>query len=241
MGARLAGAGLHGRLDRFRAALGARLAGAGLHGRVGRFGAAEGGVEIDHVAQQDAAFDQGLAPLDDGAQGQRAFADAADHLFAAGLDALGDGDFALSREQLHAAHFTQVHAHRIVGAADFLGRRCGGDFLGRLAVAGGGFVALLVFDHIDAEFGQHRHGVFDLLGRDLTLRQGGVDVVIGDVTAFLALGDHLLDGRDHLIDQRTVGIVAAVPFVFRGIRFRRSHILSSPQPPCRGIKTCNVL
>ncbi len=80
------------------AACGARLDLAVFHVRVGRFGAAEGGVEIDDVAQQEAAFDQGLAPLDDGAQGQWAFADAADHLFAARLDTLGDGDFALSRE-----------------------------------------------------------------------------------------------------------------------------------------------
>jgi hypothetical protein len=44
-----------------------------------------------------------------------------DHRLAAGLDALGDGDLALARQQLHRAHLAQIHAHRIVGA---VGRRC---------------------------------------------------------------------------------------------------------------------
>jgi hypothetical protein len=39
-----------------------------------------------------------------------------DHRLAAGLDALGDGDFALAREQLDRAHFAQIHADGIVGA-----------------------------------------------------------------------------------------------------------------------------
>src|SRR6267143_759916 len=41
---------------------------------------------------------------------------------AAGLDALGDRNLALEREQLHRAHFAQIHAHRIVRA---LGRLLG--------------------------------------------------------------------------------------------------------------------
>ena len=67
-----------------------------------------------------------VAPDDDGLEGQRAFAQAGDHRLAAGLDALGDGDFALARQQLHRAHLAQVHAHRIVGALGGLGR-AGGD------------------------------------------------------------------------------------------------------------------
>ena len=39
-----------------------------------------------------------------------------DHRLAAGLDALGDRDFALARQQLDRAHFAQIHAHGIVGA-----------------------------------------------------------------------------------------------------------------------------
>ena len=40
----------------------------------------------------------------------------ADHQLAAGLDALGDGDFAFARQKLDRAHLAQIHAHRIVGA-----------------------------------------------------------------------------------------------------------------------------
>jgi hypothetical protein len=35
------------------------------------------------------------------------------------LDALGDGDFAFARQQLHRAHLAHVHAHRVGGAAGF--------------------------------------------------------------------------------------------------------------------------
>ncbi len=48
-----------------------------------------------------------------------------DHRLAAGLDALGDGDFALARQQLDRAHLAQIHAHGIVGAVGGLGRARG--------------------------------------------------------------------------------------------------------------------
>ena len=50
----------------------------------------------------------------------------ADHQFAAGLDALGDGDFAFARQKLDRAHLAQIHAHRIVGAVILLARLGGG-------------------------------------------------------------------------------------------------------------------
>ena len=82
-----------------------------------------GRLEVDDVAQEHAAFDQLVAPDDDGLEGQRALAQAGDHRLAAGLDALGDGDLALAREKLDRAHLAQVHAHRIVGAVGrLLGR-----------------------------------------------------------------------------------------------------------------------
>ena len=86
---------------------------------IGRF-------EIDDVAKEDFSFVELVAPDDDGLEGERAFAEAGDHRLAAGLDALGDGDFALAREQLDRAHLAQIHAHGIVGA------------LGRLFLLGGG-------------------------------------------------------------------------------------------------------
>ncbi len=91
-----------------------------------------GGFEIDDVAQQHLGFVQLVAPDDDGLEGQRALAQARDHRLAAGLDALGDGDLALAREQLDRAHLAQIHAHRIVGAVGGLLGAGGGDLGGRL-------------------------------------------------------------------------------------------------------------
>ena len=127
----------HRRADslRHRLAVGAddhrRLHLLGIGTGVGRF-------EIDDVAQENFAFVEFVAPDDDGLEGQRAFAQARDHRLAAGLDALGDGDFALARQQLDRTHLAQIHAHRIVGA------------LGRLFLLGGGERLLLGLDDLAA-------------------------------------------------------------------------------------------
>jgi hypothetical protein len=61
------------------------------------------------------------------------------HLHQAFLDALGDGDFAFAREQLHRAHLAHVHAHRVGGAADLAVQRGqrGDGFLGGVLVVAG--------------------------------------------------------------------------------------------------------
>ncbi len=191
--------------------------------------AAIGGVEIDDVAQQHLAFDQGVMPLDDGADGHRAFADAADHHLAAGFDALGDGDFALARQQLDRAHLAQIHAHRVVGAAQilFVDIAGGADFaLGGFFLADRlrlGFLALFALDQVDAHFGQHRHRIFDLLGRHLVRRHGGIQFVIGDVTALFPARDQLLDRNTKGIQERPVeGFFLGVGH-FRGIRHLARH------------------
>src|SRR6185503_9777730 len=68
---------------------------------------------------------------DDRLEGERAFAQSRDHCLAAGLDALGDRDFALAREQLDRAHLAQIHAHGIVGALARFGFLRLGDGFGR--------------------------------------------------------------------------------------------------------------
>ena len=74
-------------------------------------------------------------------------ADAADHHLAAGLDALGDGDLALARQQLDRAHLAQIHAHRIVGAADIVVVEIAADLaVGLLGLGGGRLLALLALD-----------------------------------------------------------------------------------------------
>ena len=144
-------------------------------------------------------------PGDDGANGQRTLADAADHHFAAGFDALGDGDFALARQELDTAHLAQVHAHRIVGAPEVLVIQIatGGGFrLGGFRGGGGLLLALFGLDDVDAHLRDHGHGVLDLLGGNLLGRQGGVQFVVGDVAALLAACHHLLDGGAEAVEQR---------------------------------------
>src|SRR5207302_2951325 len=79
-------------------------------------GAGIGGFEVDDVAKEDLSFVEFVAPDDDGLEGQRAFAEARDHRLAAGLDALGNRNFAFAGQELDRAHLAQVHAHGIVGA-----------------------------------------------------------------------------------------------------------------------------
>ena len=173
----------------------------GIGARIGRF-------EIDDVAQENLAVVELVTPDDNGLEGQRAFAQAADHRLAAGLDALGNGNFAFARQKLDRAHLTQVHAHRIVGAlggfgALGLGRDRAHDldelavallFLGLLArLLAVGF-GLFVLDHVDAHLVEHRQYVFDLLRGDLLGRKHGVERLVGDVAALLRLLDHLADG-----------------------------------------------
>ena len=196
------------------------LLGALDHRRLLGLGAGIGRLEIDDLAQQDLRFVELVAPDDDGLEGQRALAEARDHRLAAGLDALGDGDFALARQQLDRAHLAQIHAHRIVGAVGrlFLGG-CGGDgragLLGELVGVflgvGGGigglglFADLVVLDDVDAHVGEHRHGVLDLLGGHFLRRQHRVQFVHGDVAALLGGLDHLLDGVIGKVEQRAIG------------------------------------
>ncbi len=115
--------------------------GGGLRGGLGLAFGADGvhRFQIDDVAQQDLALVQLVAPHGERFEGQRAFAQRADHQLAAGLDALGDGDFAFAGEELDAAHLAQIHAHRIVGAVVLLGGGAGlgDDFLAALGDGGG--------------------------------------------------------------------------------------------------------
>src|SRR5215471_16950588 len=184
------------------------------HGRgvgpgIGRF-------EVDDVAQEHLSLVELVAPNDDGLEGEWALAQAGDHRFAAGFDALGDGDLALARQKLRRAHFAQIHAHRIVRA---LGRLLGLGFSRDLlldlyqfaALAPGLFVGLLArllslfalslfarllgLDDVDAHLAENREHILDLLGIDLLRGQHRVDLVTGGVAALLGGADELLDGR----------------------------------------------
>jgi hypothetical protein len=192
----------------------------------GREGAAIGGVEIYDVAQQHLAFVERIAPPDEGAHGERALAQPADHHLAAGLDALGDGDLALARQQLDRAHLAQIHAHGIVGAADILVIEIAAGARLALAALFGRrrLVRLLALDDIDALLAQHRQRVFDLLGRHLLGRQRGIHFVVSDVAPLLAFGDHLLDRRLDGIEERRLGRLLARLGCFRRIRRLTRHL-----------------
>ena len=189
--------------------------------------AALGRLEVDDVAQQHAPGLERVVPGDDGAEGQRALAQPADHHVAAGLDALGDGDLALARQQLDAAHLAQVHADRVVGAAeaflvDVAGRpprSSSSSSSSRPWRRGLGLLALLALDDLDAHLAEHRHDVLDLLGAVLVGRQHGVQLVEGDVAALLAPRDQPLDGG-RLVSSRVVS-----PSCSAGGGFRSSAVL----------------
>jgi hypothetical protein len=170
--------------------------------------------EIDDVAEEDLPLVELVAPDDDGLEGQRALAEARDHRLAAGLDALGDRDFALARQQLDRAHLAQIHAHGIVGALAGLALLDLGDGLLRdldelvvgLVVAALVLVvvvaAIVGLGDVDAHVREHRHDVLDLLGRGLVGRQHFIELIEGHEAALLGLLDHLLDGGIREIEQR---------------------------------------
>src|SRR6185312_7290656 len=137
-------------------------------------GAGIGRFEIDDVAKEYLAFVELVAPDDDGLEGQRAFAEARDHRLAAGLDALGNRDLALARQQLDGAHLAQIHAHGIVGALAGLALLDLGDGLLSdldelvvVVVVAAGLVLVLLavaiigFGDVDAHVGEHGHDVLD--------------------------------------------------------------------------------
>ena len=177
-------------------------------------GAGIGRLEIDDVAQEDLALVELVAPDDDGLERQRAFAQPRDHRLAAGLDALGDGDFALARQQLDGAHLAQIHADGIVGALAGFGFLDFGDGLLRdldqfvVGLVLGLFLVLFLavgvlrLGDVDAHVGQHRHDVLDLLGRGGVGRQHFVELIEGHEAALLGLLDHLLDGGIGQVEQR---------------------------------------
>jgi hypothetical protein len=82
---------------------------------------------------------------------------------------------------------------RLVLGLDWLG----GD---RLA-----FLAFLALDDLDTHLAEHGHHVLNLLGAVLLRREDGVQLVEGDVAAFLALRDQPLD-RAGLRVERGFGI-----------------------------------
>src|SRR5690625_3765244 len=156
--------------------------------------------------------------MQDGAKRQGALAKAPDHLFAAGLDALGDRHFTLATQQLDRAHLAQIHTHGIIGSADIIVVQIA--FGGRLLLLviffvflwrGGGsaVLGLLAFDDTDAHLRTGGHPVPDLFRRDLVGRDDLSYLIIGDIAPLLRAGHPALDCGLRFVAECTLGRLLA--------------------------------
>ena len=115
---------------------------------------------------------------------------------------------------------------RPMSSSPRLPRRSPGRRRRRPAV--GGLFAVIAVDDVDAHLREHGHGVLDLLGGHLLLRQRRVELVIGDVAALLGLRDQLLDRRADTVEQRSVALVFLAIRNFRFTCCLGRHPQSSP-------------
>src|SRR5215475_9703130 len=227
-----------------------RLAVGADHRRRHRFGVGPGigRFEVDDIAQEDLALVELVAPNDDGLEREWTLAQSGDHRFAAGLDALGNRDLALARQQLHRAHFAKIHAHRIIGALGWLlGLDLAGDLLldlDQLATLALGllvrlfarlfalFAGFLGLDHVHAHLAEYGQHVLDLLGIDLLRGQYRVDLIMGHVAALLGGTDELFDRGVGEIEQR--GVRRGLGWLLlRHIFFRGRFDIACHKPPQR--------
>ena len=86
------------------------------------------------------------------------------------LDSLGDFDFAFASQQLHCAHFTHIHAHRVSGPAyvafDSGQSGCGFfscGFIGVVVCKKQGIGIGCGLEYVDSHVIDHANDVFDLL------------------------------------------------------------------------------
>ena len=113
------------------------------------------------------------------------------------LDALGDFDFALAREQGNGAHLAQVHAHRIIGLFQrarsqiqlnvFAGLGVGFDFFQRRRGLG------LAFEHVNALRADGGQQVIEIFGRMDVVRNEIVGFVVGEVALLFSRVNQLLN------------------------------------------------
>src|SRR3954454_6487868 len=156
---------------------------------------------LDEVEERQPAAQVALGDRDDEAQV------GLDHLRLSGhvaaLDALGEVDLLLRRQERHAPDRAQVEAQRVEARLDRevdlrLLRRLAAGLLARLGgrldlVHLGGRRLAVGADHVDALLVQVLMELLDLLLGDLDLLEGGRDLLEGERTALLAFGDQLTE------------------------------------------------
>ena len=154
---------------------------AGLHHVFGEFFLVE---DHDFFYVAHAAL-QVFAERHDLANHDRRTGDGLEHAVLAALDALGDFDFALAREQGHSAHFAQVHAHRVVGLFERSRGEVQFDVLALFeleVLVGAEFRAVEEVDALGADGGDQ---IVNVVRGGHLLRHHVVDVAVGEVPLLL--------------------------------------------------------
>ncbi len=112
------------------------------------------------------------------------------------FNTLGNFDFAFAGQQIHSAHFTHIHTHRIGGTAKLIvhgAGQCSNGLVGHIIIAYSAIQQSVVVRrelmHINAHVVNHGNDVFDLIRIDNIIRQVIVDFVISQITLFFPLGD----------------------------------------------------
>ena len=159
-------------------------------------------VELNDCLDRPCVFPELFADRQHFPENDRGARNRLEHQQLPALDALGDGHFALARQQRYGAHFAEVHAHRIICFFEcsrshvelalfrrrflFCFRRPGR--IGRRKRRLGGRE---VFVHINAVALDRREQVVNFFRGVLLGRQDIVHLIVEQVAAFLAHGDEL--------------------------------------------------
>ena len=160
---------------------------------------------LDHILQFDAVELEVFAHVDEFFHRDRDFHERVQDILLALLDFLGDGNFAVTIEQRHRAHFAQVHTDRVRAA----GGKVGGVFVvhqfkaffGLLSVrfsrGDGDFLAVLFQIHNgDFELIEDPDDLLELLGCIHFQRDSLVHFLEREEAHLLAFGDEALDLLD---------------------------------------------
>ncbi len=136
-----------------------------------------------------------IAHRHDRAGDRRRAGDRLDDRQLAAFDALGDLDLALAGEEGHGAHLAEVHADRIVGLVECAGGQVELELLGSFPSAVQQLVfAILLFgiDDLDPGAAERAEQIIELVRRRDVGGQELVDLVVQQVSLFLADGNELL-------------------------------------------------
>ena len=158
---------------------------------------------VHQVLDGDEVLAEVVADDADLLDGQGGREDGTGRLVLALLDALGQRDLALAREEGDAPHLAQVEPDGVFRAPHGARRQVDAAGLDGLVVVGLGIgglarglagepVRLGRVHHLDVHGAEEHHDVVELIEGDDVRRQGVVDLVVGQVALLLALGDQLV-------------------------------------------------